>query len=245
VGILPLLAAALIALLAMLVRGVTGFGAALIMSPLLLLIFYVHMWVVASAAIQIVTGFGIAWHSRHAIDRAYLLELLPGGIIGIIAGTLVLVSADSNALKRLLGVVTILFAVRSVRALGASGVMPDRWPRWTGFLAGALSGFLGSSFGTTGPPIVIYLDNQALAKSAMRATMLSYFFAVDSTRMAGYILSGLLTRDVVVLGLVMLPTAIVGGWLGTRVHLHISERTFRLGVAGLLFVTGALLVVKV
>ena len=67
---LPLLAAALIALLAMLVRGVTGFGAALVMSPLLLLFFDVHTAVVASAAVQIVTGFGIAWHARLAIDRA-------------------------------------------------------------------------------------------------------------------------------------------------------------------------------
>jgi uncharacterized protein len=238
---LPLLAAALIALLAMLVRGVTGFGSALVMSPLLLLFFDVHTAVVASAAVQIVTGFGIAWYARRAIDRAYLKVLLPAGIIGIIVGTLVLVTVDSNLLKRLLGVVTMLFALRSVWGLVSESSVPQKWPRWTGYIAGGLSGFLGSIFGTTGPPIVIFLDNQAIAKAAMRATMLSYFLAVDSTRMTSYILSGLLTQNVIVLGLVMIPTAIVGGWLGTRLHLHISERAFRWGVAGLLFVTGTLL----
>src|SRR5436190_653923 len=135
---LPLLAAALIALLAMLVRGVTGFGAALVMSPLLLLFFDVHTAVVASAAVQIVTGFGIAWHARPAIDGAYLKVLLPAGIIGIIAGTLVLVTVDSNLLKRLLGVVTVLFALRSVRGLVSETAVPAKWPRWTGYIAGGL-----------------------------------------------------------------------------------------------------------
>ena len=240
----PLLAAALIALLAMLVRGVTGFGAALVMSPLLLLFFDVHTAVVASAAVQIVTGFGIAWHARFAVDRAYLKVMLPAGVIGIIAGTLVLVSVDGNVLKRLLGSATMLFALRSMWGLVSNAASAGAWPRWTGAIAGGLSGFLGSIFGTSGPPVVIYLNNQALGKAAMRATMLTYFLAIDSTRMAGYLWSGLLTRDAIVLGLVMLPGALVGGWLGTHLHLQIGERTFRWGVAGLLFVTGALLVVN-
>ena len=242
---LPLAAAALIALLAMLVRGVTGFGAALVMSPLLLLFFDVHTAVVASAAVQIVTGFGIAWHARRAIDRAYLKVLLPAGVIGIIVGTLLLVTVDSDLLKRFLGIVTVLFALRSMWSLAALRGAPGQWPRWTGYIAGSLSGLLGSMFGTTGPPVVIYLENQALAKAATRATLLTYFLAVDSTRMAGYVFSNLVTQPVVMLGLVMLPTAILGGFLGTRLHLHISERAFRWGVAGLLFVTGALLSIKV
>jgi uncharacterized membrane protein YfcA len=226
------------------VRGVTGFGSALVMSPLLLLFFDVHTAVVASAAVQILSGFGMAWHARLAIDRDFLIVLLPAGIIGILAGTLVLVTVDSNLLKRFLGLVTVLFALRNMHGLTSAAAPSASWPRWTGYVAGGLSGFLGSIFGTTGPPIVIYLDNQALAKSAMRATMLAYFLAVDSTRMVSYLVTGLVTQNVAVLGLLMMPTALLGGWLGTHLHLHISERTFRWGVAMLLFVTGALLMVN-
>ena len=242
----PLAAAALIALLAMTVRAVTGFGSALVMTPLLVLFFDTRTAVVASAIIQVVTGFGIAYPARRDADRGYLKRMLPFAFAGIVAGTVVLVNLDSALLQRALGAVVVLFALRPAwDSLRPQAAAPARWPLWLGYLAGALSGLLGTLFGTSGPPVVIFLGNQISGKAALRATLLVYFLCLDSIRTAGYVVSSLVTPQVLGLALVMLPAALLGGWLGTRLHLSLGERAFRLSVSALLLATGALLLVKV
>jgi uncharacterized membrane protein YfcA len=238
-----LLAAAFISLLALLMRGLTGFGAALVMTPLLLFLFETKTAVVASAMVQLVTGLSIAYQARHAFDRAYLKLTLPACLLGIAAGSFILVSFEGALLKRLLGVVTILFAIRSLWRAQTHNAVRVVWSNWIGYLAGGLSGLLGTLFGIGGPPIVVFLENQIDSKVALRATLIIYFLVLDSVRMVGYWGAWLITEQVWALSLVMLPSALLGAYLGTRLHLNINERVFRQLVGILLCVTGTLLAV--
>src|SRR5512143_3376377 len=153
---LQLSAAAAIVLLAMIVRGLTGFGAALIMTPLLLLVFDAKLAIVSAAMVQATIGVTLFYQVRGKVGYDYLKLLVPFSLLGIAAGSAMLIQFDSTLLKRGLGVVVMLFAVRTLWIMRRAEAPRTRWPRPWGYAAAAISGVLGALFGTSGPPVVIF-----------------------------------------------------------------------------------------
>lgn len=237
------LLAAFIALAALFARGFSGFGSSLVMMPLLMLFLDVKTAVVAAALTQVPVGFSIAFHSRSDVDKSSLILLLPPSLLGIVAGSFALIGVNSDFLKRVFGVITVFFALRIILALRHNVTDHKEWPASIGLLAGALGGVLGGVFGTSGPPVVVYLERQIIRKDVLRATLLAYFLVIDSSRLVGYAVSGLVTWQAVSIGMAMIPAALIGAYWGTQLNAKVDERTFRGAVGALLFATGLLLIV--
>lgn len=235
--------AAIIALAALFARGFSGFGSSLVMMPFLMLFLDVKTAVVAAALTQVPVGFSIAFHSRSDIDKPSLILLLPPSLLGIIAGSFALINVNSDLLKRVFGAITVFFALRIILALRHNATDHKKWPASVGFMVGALGGVLGGVFGTSGPPVVVYLEQQIFRKDVLRATLLAYFLVIDSLRLVGYTVSGLVTWQAVTIGLAMIPAALIGAYWGTRLNASVDERTFRVAVGALLLATGVLLIV--
>jgi len=236
--------AAIIALAALFARGFTGFGSSLIMTPLLMLFLDAKAAVTAAALTQVPVGFWIAFESRSSINKPYLKLLLPPSILGIIVGSFALVNFDSDLLKRVFGLITVIFAIRIMLAVNQGSAPGKRWPLGIGYLVGALGGVLGGAFGTSGPPIIVYLEKQVDNKDVLRATLLAYFLATDCLRLTSYALAKLVTWQVFFISLAMIPAALIGAYWGARLSTNVGEGTFRLIVGVLLFATGVLLAIR-
>ncbi len=234
-------AAAAIAMVALFVRGFTGFGSALVMTPLLLFFFDIQTTVVATAIIEILGSLWITFQARPNLDKPHLAILLPVGILGMLVGAYVLATIDSSLLKRVFGGVTVVFAVRIMLESRRDTPAQKKWPRPFGFLAGALSGLLGGLFGTAGPPIVVFLENQLKNKDVVRATLLAYFLAIDILRLIPYTISKLMTPQVFEISIAMFPASLLGAYFGKKFHAKVSEEAFRFAVGALLLITGVLL----
>jgi uncharacterized membrane protein YfcA len=63
-------------------------------------------------------------------------------------------------------------------------------------------------------------------------------------RVPSYAIGGLITAPRLWSTLAVLPAALFGAWLGHRLHIKISEKTFRLMVSILLVALGAMLLIK-
>ena len=87
------------------------------MTPLLLFCFDVRTTVVATAVIEILGSLWLTLQARHTIDRPCLRILLPMGILGMVAGSFARVKMDSDLLKRIFGIVTVVFALTIMLAL--------------------------------------------------------------------------------------------------------------------------------
>jgi len=237
----PIFAASAIAMAALFVRSFTGFGSALIMTPLLLFFLDMKTTVVATAVVEILGSLWVTCQARKDIDRSLLRTLLPVAIVGMLAGSATLITTESQTLKRIFGVFTVAFAVRMMIALRPHGSTRKSWPTGLGYLAGAISGLLGGLFGTAGPPIVVFLENQVPRKDVLRATLLAYFLVIDVLRMIPYALSKLFTTQVLEISAAMFPASLIGAYLGRKLHLRVSEKAFRLAVGAVLLITGVLL----
>lgn len=232
--------AAFIVFSAMVVRGFTGFGGALLMVPLLGLIWDIRLVIVTVAVVQTVTSVMLVAMSRRSIDRGTLVPVLVWSVAGLVGGSLLLASLPVAWIARILGVFTILIGVVSLlRPVVATTRGRSRGivTSVVGLVAGVLHGLIG----TSGPVIVPYLQRVLPAPAQLRSTMLAYFLVLEVLRMAGYLQLGLASSAALQRGAVLVPIAIVGSFVGSRLQVQVSDEVFRIAVSVVLILSGLLL----
>ena len=131
-----LIAVSAIGFAGMFVRGLTGFGSALVMTPLLLFYFDVQTTVIIVSIVEIFGSVTVTLHVRRDFDRGLLKRLLPVTMAGIAAGSYALVNFDNELLKRFFGFLTVLFAARIVVNLWRQAPRRNKWGPGTVYPAG-------------------------------------------------------------------------------------------------------------
>ena len=77
-----------------------------------------------------------------------------------------------------------------------------------------------------GPPVVLFLVGQGWEKQAMRITLACFFVVSSPVSLASQAVAGVLAAKVIYTGLLMLPVAFVGYWVGERVVKRIGGAVF-------------------
>jgi uncharacterized membrane protein YfcA len=234
-------AAAGILILAYGIRGVTGFGSALVAVPLLvqfLPISFVVPWIVGLDVLAALLLSTAGWGKRD-VDWAEVRWLLPSAGLGIALGLILLVRLPHTWLALLLGVFVSLFGIRTLLRL--HGETPVS--RWWAVPAGALGGAVGALFAAGGPPFVIYLSHRIRDKSRLRSTLSTLFLIEGGVRLGTMVAAGLLDQQGMWQALALgVATMISGLYLGHRVHLNLSHRQVLRLIGGLLTVSGTALI---
>jgi uncharacterized membrane protein YfcA len=239
-GVLLLSAALIVALFAALIAGVvtglTGFGLALISTPILLFVYEPKTVVVLTAIFSIFINAAVVWDSWREARRRLAMALFVPALFGIVVGAVVLGVINPLYIRLGVGAIVIFSAfllVRDVRLPGAS-------TRWGTLVAGSTSGALATSTGLAGPPIVLLLASRGLPKHEFRGTSALYFLPMSIAGLVVLAVRGLVEAQEVPLGLLLVPGAIAGKAVGTVLLGHVSEGTFRSLTLGLVILTGSL-----
>ena len=226
---------------AMVVRGFTGFGGALLMVPLLGLVWDIRLAIVVVALIQLVTGAMLVVMSRRSLDRPTLIPVLVWSVIGLAGGSLLLASLPVIWIARILGIVTIGIGLVTLFQRVNVARKPGRSAGAITSAVGLTAGVLHGLIGTSGPVVVPYLQRVLPNPAQMRSTLLAYFLVLDVLRTGGYLQLGLISMDAIERGALLIPVAIVGSVIGSRAQVQVSDEVFRIAVSVLLIVSGALL----
>lgn len=234
-------AAAAVLLAAYVIRGIAGFGSGLISVPLLALFlplqFVVPLILLLDFSASIVIG---GLHFKR-VQWDEIGVLIPFGIVGVIVGTTLLVKLPAEPMLLALAAFVFAFAVRSL--LNIHGDKPAS--RLWAVPASLTGGTVGALFGTGGPPYVIYLSHRIREKGDLRATFSALFFFEGLTRIASFLVAGLLlTAKVWVAYLAALPLVLGALYLGGRVHVGLSQTQMTRLVGGLLLVSSLSLLFK-
>lgn len=206
------------------VRGMAGFGAALILTP-------VFSTFYTPAVAVPVLGFADWLMSApmviKAMRRCVWREVLPLSLAAVVTvplGSYVLATTDPYALR--IGI--SIFVLLAVAAL-ASGWRYRATPSMPVTLAvGGLAGVMGGAIGMSGPPVVLFwLGGQGNAAQA-RTNTLAFFGVSALATMTMYVINGLLTPRAIVLAIILMPVYGLGMFLGTRAFRLLPERAFRI-----------------
>jgi uncharacterized protein len=225
-------------------RGSTGFGGAVAM-PLLALIVPLKILVPVWTLLGIASSVTIVARDYRAIAAFDLLRTLPAGLIGIAIGLYVFTVLDAGTLARGLGLLVIAYGLY---ALWSTTRPPAGWkssPRLLAPIAGIIGGAVGTTFGTMASIFyAIYFDAIRLAKHHFRATMSAMILALSLVRGLGYFAVGEFGLEALKIFALFFPLMLIGVFVGDRFHGGIGELGFRRLVAAVLIVSGLALLVK-
>ena len=229
--------------------GSSGFGFALITVPLLTIFLDLKLVVPLELLLALFCVTILSAKNMRFIKEPAVIYLFLGMMAGTVVGAWLLDNLEAGLLKKILGVLIVLFAFHIYRRSGR-----EREPRTReggrivgaaiALFVGLLSGVAGGMFGTSGPPLVVYVDHFAKDKSAFRAQLVVLFMLNNAVRIVLYSWHSLLTVPIAKFSLWLLPAVMLGLFLGSKMHFQVSEKTFSKAIAVMLCVSGLLLVIR-
>jgi uncharacterized membrane protein YfcA len=155
------------------VQGTVGFGFALFTVPLLGFVIDTKDAVVIASTIGVLGSTALAVHERRHCDRPAATRMIAGAAMGAPLGLAVITVTPERGLRAALAIMLILFLVATLTHFELRRASPR-----IDVIAGIVSGVLGTSLSTNGPPLVAVLHGRRLEPAVFRAT-LSLVFAVS------------------------------------------------------------------
>ena len=238
---LPMFAiAAAVVFGAYVIFGISAFGAALFVVPILShflpLDFVLPMCVLLDVSAALALGVRFA---RDA-DRSELKWMASFCLIGAILGVTLLVNLPQRAMIMALGVFLIVYGAFALKQGTAVSMVSQGWAP----VAGLAGGVFGTLFGSGAPPYAIYLSRRTVDTLAYRATLSNMVILSVSIRALVFAAGGLMLADRLIGFAMLVPFCLAGLWLGNRIHGRISRAGLLRVVAGLLLLIGLSLLAR-
>lgn len=205
------------------VKGLTGFGLSLVVTPLLVHVAPPTTVVPVVLLLNSIVNAFLVYGARDRINITRIWPLIIGSIAGLPLGIYILVVLHADILRIAIGIVILLFLAALIRGYRRM----IRRERLGAGLIGAASGVIAGSVSMGGPPVVLFFAGLDSDKQAFRANLVAYFLCLNLAGLPMYYVGGLLTADVFRMFLILVPPLILGGLAGTRLLHRVSERTFR------------------
>lgn len=241
------------------VSPLVGGGGSFIFLPVLLLFFDIPVAIAVptalAASIPVCVTGSLANYRNKFIDKKMLLIFTASGIIGALIGAELTGFLESNQLKVIFGVYSVLigsylfiteyFHKRSIKAGNEIKVMPEGQKITRGSFFGVLAGMISGTFGTAGTAPILagmiavriplkVVAGTALAVSAINtATAFGMHFLVGEIN---FTLVSLLTAGSVI-------GALTGAAVLKNVKIRKSDGNIKFVFAAVMFVSGILIII--
>jgi uncharacterized membrane protein YfcA len=223
---------------AALLYSVSGFGFAILATPLYLLVVdptrAVQLVIIVSTGLSIVVVPGL----RRAIAPGLLLRLTLGSLAGLPFGLMAFQHSDPVLVRAAVGATIVAFA--GLMAVSREDTHRARFAMRPGLDlgAGVVSGIATALVGMAGPPVVIYLLLTGAAPRVVRATLLAFFALSYGATLASHAATvGIPARTWLAAGTLM-PFAFLGGFAGRPVGDRLGTEAFAVLAIALLAASG-------
>ncbi|WP_394269751.1 TSUP family transporter [Qipengyuania sp.] len=211
------------------VRGLAGFGMAILLVPVIALALDPVQAVMTANLLGLLVGLtewrwimGYAERSARTISAMVALTTLPG---------LVVLALTPAPLARLLIAIVALSAF-------AAMLMPPRKAAVHGrpatLAVGAASGLLTGFAGMPGPPVVPYYVGRPIPREVAKASMILIFTVAGGIGLMSGAVLGELDLRLLALALSLFPVVVIGNWLGRKASGHVGDKAWRIFAAAVL-----------
>ncbi|MBE0412024.1 sulfite exporter TauE/SafE family protein [Yoonia sp.] len=153
--------------------------------------------------------------------------IIIGALPGIVLAALIYAYVNADVFRLLIGVICLAFvAYQLARARGWLSVRQMAFSRTGAWIAGGVAGFTSFISHAGGPPVAVFLLSQGLAKTTYQATTVIAFWAINWIKVLPYAYLGIFGWDTIMGSVVLAPFALIGAWVGVRMHHFVPERLF-------------------
>ncbi len=218
-----LIAAIAVAAIAGVVRGVTGFGGAMVAVPPLALLLGPHLAVPVVLALESVVAAPMLMRTRHRVQWRVIGAIIAAACVTVPFGAFVLVTTEPQLIRQAIAVMVIVFALVLL-----SGWRYRGQPRLTTSLGlGAVSGAMTGATSIGGPPVILYLLSGPEPVETTRANLTLY---IAVTSLLGVVMlwyHGLFDTRAAWTSLWLAPAYYIGLLSGERLFPRFSDTRFR------------------
>lgn len=218
------------------VQGLSGFAFGLVAMSFWVWVLDPHI-AVAMAVFGGLTGQVVAAVTvRRGVEWPLLWPFILGGLVGIPIGVAVLPNIDADVFKLGLGLLLVLWCPAMLFA--------NRLPEFktSNKLADGIVGMIGGTLaalgGFSGIVPTLWCTVRGFPRHSQRAVIQNFNLAMLSVTMIGYLITGVVTREMWPMFAIVAPAMLIPTVVGTRLYHGISDTAFRRVVLVLLVFSG-------
>lgn len=165
------------------------------------------------------------WAYRRDWSAFNLKIMLPGLVVGMVIAWLMAASLSAALIRLALGVIAALFVLRHWLGGRLAPFLP-RPNAVTGSILGMIGGITTMLANAGGPVWQMHLLPQRLDKLTYIGTITMLFAASNLIKIPGFATLGFLTQENVLVGVVLLPVAVVANYAGIWAVRRVSSELF-------------------
>ena len=210
-----------VVLVATTAQTVAGFGFALVAVPFFAVVLDVRDAVVLVSLLGVLNNAILTRTAWRHVPWEVVGPMLAGAFVGMPIGLVVLLLAPQESLRLAVGAATLAMAAALVAGLRIRRSIAAE------VSAGLVSGLLNTSVGMNGPPIVLYLQGREHAPGEFRGAMAVFFFVCNVITLAGFLATGIVSREALTLWAAALPAVAIGSLFGHTLVRRVEPTVFR------------------
>jgi len=206
-----------------LMHGFTGWGGAMVMMPLMSLMY----GPVQSLGIVLIGGMLVSaqlfpWAARRA-DWKELKPLLVAIVLTIPAGTYLLFHLEPGLVIRIIGSIIIMSALLQLSGWSYKGPRGAVPAASAGVACGLINGFSGLG----GAPLVLYVLSKPVPAEFHRANLIIAVTVISFCVFTAIVIGGGMGGESLARGVVIAPMQLVGAWIGAGLFQRLPGEVFK------------------
>jgi uncharacterized protein len=216
---LTILAAIGIVTMAGFVRGVTGFGGAMLMTPVLSVLIGPVPAVVTALILETAAALVMFPDALPKARWQTLLYLTLPAVVTVPLGGYILLTLDPAIARKMIAAVVIIFSTMLLLGLRYSGS-----PRVVTSLAlGSLVGVLLGATSVGAPPVILYLLSGPDSAAVTRANLTVFVTTISVIGLVMLTAAGAITATLAVSAAMLIVPFLLATWLGGKFFARLSD----------------------
>lgn len=174
-------------------------------------------------------------------DMHYIRLLLPSAVIGIVIGTVLLASLPTLVLRRIIGVLALLFVVYKISS-DRLLALEYKSHSWHGYVVGVSTGTASALANSGAAPFTMYMLLEGVEPQVFAATATLFFAGLNAIRLPTQVVTGVFQLQRLLSSLWVMPIIIAGVVAGRWLVLRIDPRVFERFLLLVLFIASLVLI---
>ena len=215
----------LIIIFSSLIKGITGFGFALLSFPLLLMWYTPKEIIPVLMICNLIASVMIVLQKKDhkLLDKQSYYLIAAGGVFTII-GVIALSSTDGKWLIRSSGLLFILITIYSLARKNSKYLaMRNR----AYLLAGAFVGLLTGAILLSGPPLALFLNKANISNRKFREIFAAFSIITAIVAIFGYYQAGMMTFQTLKIAFTFVPILLTGSIFGKKLNTIMPSEKFQ------------------
>lgn len=201
------------------VRGVTGFGGAMLMSPILSALIGPVPAVVTALILETAAALIMFPNALPKAKWRTLLYLTLPAVITVPLGGYILLTLDPKAARTMIAAVVIVFSSMLLLGFRYSGS-----PRAaTSIALGSIVGVLLGATSVGAPPVILYLLSGPDPATVTRANLTIFVTAISAIGLAMLAAAGVITATLGISAVLLTVPFLVATWFGGKLFARMSD----------------------